>query len=74
MKSLTIGSRQTKVKEITVQNNTGEVKVSLWEQRSDEPVRCGDSIRIEDGIIKFSQFHGENTISVNSLAAVKKLN
>ena len=58
------------VKEITISDTTGELKCSLWNEMTKIDMKCGDKVKVEDGIIKFSSFHNENTLSINNLSKI----
>ena len=66
------GGREAKVKEITIKDSTGTVNVSLWDTQASTKLNCGKTVRVNDGVVKYSTFHNANTISVNDLIEQKK--
>ena len=53
------------VRELTVKDESGEIKVSLWDKATSCAVQAGDTVVCKDVLLNFNEFFKEVTAAVS---------
>ena len=64
-------SNKPTCRDIIVEDDTDQVRCTLWRDSASANVRLGDHVLIRDGTFQFSRYHNTITCSVNYIDEIK---
>ena len=55
---------QKQVRDISIQDNTGQIRISLWDTASTVELNVGEDILLKDSLVTYNTYFNETTLTV----------
>ena len=59
------------VRDVTLQDKSGEVNVTLWQSTATLPLVSGNQIIVKDATLNYSSFYKDHTVTVNDIENIE---
>ena len=60
------GRTPTKVRNLTVKDATGSIKVALWQDKAESPIKMGDNVQLSHMTVKHDAFLNDRIVQSTS--------
>ena len=64
---------QKQVRDISIQDNTGQIRISLWDTTSTVELNVGEDILLKDSLVTYNTYFNETTLTVGDTEEIMVL-
>ena len=64
---------QKEVRDITIQDTTGEIRISLWDSATSVELNIGEEILLKDSLVTYNSYFKETTLTVGDADDIRVL-